>query len=526
MMHMEGKGVSQMKKICKIVSLIMTVAMLASVFSGCSSQAALPDGMDRKDTLIVAMQADPPTLDPHAASTDTSVNNLNPVYETLVRYDHEGNIVPLLATEWERLDDLNWKFKLRDDVYFHNGEKMTANDVLFSLKRATGPDGVKVSYIMSAIDYDNCKVVDDYTIIIATHMPFSPLLGYLPYIGAVVVSEKEFTENPEKAASNPVGTGPFKFVSWSKNDRCVYVRNEEYWGEKPQYKNLIIRTIVEANSRVIELESGNIDIAMAVPAQSATSLEKNPDVKILKRDSTTVQYLVMNLEKKPLDDPRVRMALDYAIDEQALVNAIYRGNAVYSPTTVVPSMKYFDDSDMDCRYDPEKAKELLKEAGIEDLHLQLTISESKDRMNMAVIIQDMLAKVGITVAVQSYESGTAGEMSENGETELYINGYGAVGFPEPDNNIYGPFSSNQIPASNRSFYRDDKMDEMLEAQRAIPDGPEREKIIKDIQKYLRQELPVIPLANPQQIVGVRSNVEGFVPTQATSHFFHEAYFVD
>lgn len=511
-----------MKKWKRAASLVLAAVLVTTAMTGCGKNKAATG--KEADTLTVAIGGDPPTLDPHASSTSSSVNNLNPVYETLVRYDENGEIQPLLATEWERIDDLRWKFKLRDDVYFHNGEHMTAKDVLFSLKRATGPDGAKVSYIMSAVDYDNCEMLDDYTVIIATHEPFSPLIGYLPYIGAVVVSEKEFTEDPEHAALNPVGTGPFKFISWAKNDRCVYERNEDYWGEKPAYKNLIIRTIVESNSRVIELESGNIDIALDIPAYDAVALDKNPEVKVLRRNSTVVEFLDINVTHKPLDNPDVRLAIDYAIDENAIINAIYRGNAVYAPTLVTPSMKYYDDSDTDCRYDPEKAKELLKKAGVEDLHLKLMTAENKNRLNIATIIQNMLAEVGITVEIQSYESGTFYDIVDSGETELFLVGFGAVGFPEPDNNIYGPFNSKQIPTNNMGFYSDPALDDMLNAQRATSDGPEREAIIKDIQKYLRKNIPVIPLANTQQVVGVRGNIEGFQPTPAASHFYDKAYF--
>lgn len=513
-----------MKNVKRIFSLILAGVTAASLLTGCAVSGT--GERTDKDTLTVAIKGDPPTLDPHASSSSSSVNNLNPVYETLVTYNAEGEIEPLLATEWKRLDDLRWEFKLRDDVYFQNGEKMTARDVMFSLKRATGPEGTKVSYIMSAIDYESCELVDEYDIIIATHKPFAPLIGYLPYIGAVVVSEKEFTDNPLKAAANPVGTGPFKFVSWSKNDKCVYERNDNYWGEAPKYKNLIIRTVVEANSRVIELQSGNIDIALDIPAHDVAALEKDPGTKIIKKNSTVVEFLDMNVTKPPLDNPNVRLAIDYAIDELSIINAVYRGNAVYTPTLVAPNMKYFDDSDTDCRFDKEKAISLLNEAGVKDLHLQLIMSEDKNRMNIAIIIQDMLAQVGITVEIQSYESGTFYTLTDAGETELFLVGFGAVGFPEPDNNIYGPFNSKQIPTNNMGFFIDPKMDAMLEAQRATPDGPEREKIIKDVQKYLRQQVPVIPLANTQQIVGVRKDVEGFVPTPAASHFYHKAYFAD
>lgn len=504
-----------MRNAKKYISLMMAGVLAVSMLAGCGNNQNKKD----KDTLTVAITGDPPTLDPHSSSTSSSVNNLNPVYETLVRYDENGEIQPCLATEWERIDELHWRFKLRDDVTFHNGEKMTANDVLFSLQRATGPDGAKVAYIMSAIDAENCMVEDDYTIVIATHEPFAPLVGYLPYIGAVVVSEKEFTENPEKAALNPVGTGPFKFVEWKKNDRCTYVRNDDYWGEKPSYKNLVIRTIVEANSRVIELESGSVDIAFEVPANDVVRLKENENTDVVERLSTVVEFLDMNVKKEPLNDVRVRQAIDYAINEQAIVDLIWRGNAAYSPTTVTPNMKYFDDSDTDYRYDVEKAKELLKEAGVSDLTLTLTCAENTTRLNAATIIQSMLADVGITVKIQSYESGTFYDMVDAGETELFIVGFGAVGFPEPDNNIYGPYHSKQIPTNNMGFYSDPELDGMLDAQRSTSDGPEREEIVKNIQKYLRENVPVIPIANTKQVIGIQSNIKGFVPTAAASHFF-------
>lgn len=504
-----------MRNAKKYISLALAGILAVSMLAGCGNNQDKKD----KNTLTVAITGDPPTLDPHASSTSSSVNNLNPVYETLVRYDENGDIKPCLATEWERIDDLHWRFKLRDDVTFHNGEKMTASDVLFSLKRATGPEGAKVAYIMSAIDAENCVIEDDYTIVIATHEPFAPLVGYLPYIGAVVVSEKEFTENPEKAALNPVGTGPFKFVEWKKNDRCTYVRNEDYWGEKPSYENLVIRTIVEANSRVIELESGSVDIAFEVPANDVVRLKENENTDVVERLSTVVEFLDMNVKKEPLNDVRARQAIDYAINEQAIVDLIWRGNAAYSPTTVTPNMKYFDDTDTDYRYDVKKAKELLKEAGVSDLTLTLTCAENTNRLNAATIIQSMLAEVGITVKIQSYESGTFYDMVDAGETELFIVGFGAVGFPEPDNNIYGPYHSKQIPTNNMGFYSDPNLDAMLDAQRATSDGPEREKIVKDIQKYLRENVPVIPIANTKQVIGIRSNIKGFVPTPAASHFF-------
>ena len=520
------------------MQIIMVVIILTSMMVGCTGTPSSPAGDDTvqatasgsssastKDTLSVGIPWDPPTLDPHASSTTPSVNNLTPVYETLVVYGEDQKIQPLLAESWKQLDDLHWQFNLRKGVKFHNGEEMKASDVVYSMTRATGPKGANVSYIMRAIDPKECKVVDDYTVIIGTHKPFTPLIGYLPYIGAAIVSEKEFTTDEEKASQNPVGTGPFKFVSWTKNDRCVYERNEDYWGEKPAYKNLIIRTIVEANSRVIELESGNIDIAYAIPAKDVPRLESNPNTKIERNDSTLFEYIGMNAEKEPFNNPEFRKAIDLAIDEQAVVDAVYMGNARYTPTSVTPNMPYYDDSDVKPQYDPEQAKAILKKLGIpEGTTYRFTIYDDQFKIDAATVIQSMLNAVGLNIEIQVLEQATFWTTVESGDSEMFISAWGAVGFPEPDNNLFGPFHSVQIPNGNICRWKNAEFDKVMDASRAAPDGPERGALIKQAQQIFRDEVPAMTYSNVQQIVGTRANVLGFKPTAAESHFVKGVYF--
>lgn len=517
--------------------VILSVVILASMIVGCSGTPSTPAGDNPaqpadssagaavKDTLTVGIPWDPPTLDPHASSTTPSVNNLTPVYETLVMYDDNLKIIPLLAESWEQLDDLHWQFNLRKGVKFHNGEEMKASDVVFSMVRATGPKGANVSYIMRAVDANETRAVDDYTVIIGTHEPFTPLIGYLPYIGAVIVSEKEFTADDEKAALNPVGTGPFKFVSWNKNDRCVYERNEDYWGTKPAYKNLIIRTIVEANSRVIELESGNIDIAYAIPAKDVPRLESNPDTKIERNDSTLFEFIGMNAEKEPFNNPEFRKAIDLAIDEQAVVDSVYMGNARYTPTSVTPNMPYYDDSDVEPKYDPEQAKAILQKLGIEEGRtFRFTIYDDQFKIDAATVIQSMLNAVGLNIEIQVLEQATFWTTVESGDSEMFISAWGAVGFPEPDNNLFGPFHSLQIPNGNICRWRNDEFDQVMTASRAAPEGPEREALIIKAQQIFRAEVPAMTYSNVEQIVGTRADVLGFKPTAAESHFVRSVYF--
>lgn len=226
-----------MKK--KLIELMSFMLAMMFLLTACGSNTQSNGGTGSndsgaaKDTLTVAVSADPNTLDPHQANLAQAINALNPVYETLVRYNDEGELEGLLAESWEQLDDLSWQFNLRKGVKFHNGEEMTASDVLFSIQRATGDKGTNISHVMYIVDGPACEVVDDYTVIIRTKTPFAPFLTYMTFMGACVVSEKEFTEDEQNAINNPCGTGPFKFVSWTQNDRTTYVRNDDYWGRSP-----------------------------------------------------------------------------------------------------------------------------------------------------------------------------------------------------------------------------------------------------------------------------------------------------
>lgn len=504
------------------ISLLLFVALLCTGCGGGNGGSSKD-----KDTLTVAAAADPPTLDPHAASLAQTVNALNPVYETLVRYNEDSELIPLLAESWEQVDDLSWKFNLRHGVKFHNGEEMKASDVIYSFNRATGDAGSQVSHITYIIDAAKCEVVDDYTVIIRTKEPFAPFLQYLSHIGCAVVSQKEFETNEEQAAQNPCGTGPFKFETWSKNDRVTYLKNEDYWGTKAKYNNLIIRTIVEANSRVIELESGTVDIAYEIPANDVDRIKENKDTKIAERTSTTYEYFGMNSAKEPFNNEKFRMAIDLAINEKELVDSVYKGTAVYTPGPVTPDMKYFDDSDTECRYDPEQAKQILQELGIkEGTTFKLTTYEAKHRVDCATIIQSMLDEVGIKVEIESLELAAWSNKLAEGDTDFFIAGFGAVGFSDPDMNVYGPLHSVNAGINNYCFFENDELDKMINKSRATVDGPEREEIFKQIQKFVRKEVPMIPYANTMQVVGLRKDVQGFKVSPAQNHFVNSVYFGD
>lgn len=514
----------------RIVALSLTLALLAASLMGCGGSTA-PSGASnagpskpKKDSLVVAVPGDARSIDPHGAGDSNSLNALINVVEPLTRYNEKNEIVPCLAESWEMIDSQHFKFNLRKGVKFHNGEEMKASDVAFSFKRANTPAGAKVQYIMGAIDAENIEVVDDYTIIIPTKFPFSPFISYTPYIGAVIISEKYYTENPD-AATHPIGTGPFKFVEWKKGNYLQYERFDEYWGAAPAYKDLTLRIIPESNSRMIELETGAVDIAFNIAPNDFSRVESASDLNLITTPSTVATQIIMNTTKAPLDNVLVRRAIDYAVNEEAIVKAVYRGAARYTSSLVTPDQLYADKEQSQMYFDVQKAKALIAEAGIKTpINLKLITNESQTRVDTATILQTQLKEIGINLDIQVLEAATYFDTIATGEHDICISGWGAVGFADPDNNLYGPIHTANIPANNYAYYSNPELDKLLETQRSLPNGPEREAAVIAAQRLIRSEVPYFTVDNPLQAVGVRSNVKGFVTTPASSHPVYSVYF--
>lgn len=508
----------------RLLSAALACTLSLSLMTACSSGGESGNTDGPKEELVVALNGDAKAIDPHAAGDSISVQALIDVTETLVKYDENREIVPCLAESWEQIDELSYKFNLRKGVKFHNGKEMTSADVIYSFKRAASPAGAKVQYIMGAIDAEKCEAVDDYTVIIRTKEPFGPLISYLPYIGAAIVPENYYEDEPN-ATEFPIGTGPMKFVERQKGSSLTYTRNEEYWGEKPAYKDLTYRIIPEANSRMIELETGQVDMIFEVSPNDYSRIKDSSDMELVTIPTTTVDMIVMNTEKAPLDNVKLRQAIDYAIDEDAITKAVKKEAGVYTAHMVTPEQKYSDVENNVMKYDVEKAKQLIAESGVQTpLDLTMIISENQVRVDIATIMQSQLKEIGINLNIQVLELATMYDAIESGQHDMTITGWGAVGFPDPDNNIYGPIHSSGIPGNNYARYSNPELDALLDLQRSLPDGPEREQAVIDAQRLIREETPYICIDNALQAVGIRSNVKGFVITPASSHSLASVYF--
>ena len=315
-----------MKKRMKFMLFGIT-ALLCMCLWGCISAFA-SDGGDSKDTLVIAVPDSPSYMDPQVQASIATYRVTTQMFDRLVSLDNDMNLVPGLAESWDVVDDKTTVFHLRQDVLFHNGEKMTSEDVKYSLERCIASDGVNYNYLI--IDSITCD--DDYTVTITTKEPFNALLPRLTLDAASIIC-KDADTSPEEFNQHPVGAGPYKFESWELGGDVVLEAFDDYYKGAPAIKKIIFRTIPEAMNRAIGLETGEVDLAYDLGITDLDSLKDNDKITTLTTPSNTVWYLGMNVKKEPFDNVKVRQAIAYAINPQDYIDIVFGGCCSYHELT-------------------------------------------------------------------------------------------------------------------------------------------------------------------------------------------------
>jgi peptide/nickel transport system substrate-binding protein len=315
-------------------------------------------------TLTVAQTVDIPGFDPHDHGLTAVEAVLTNIFDYLLFRDADGTIQPALATGYEQVDDLTWRFTLRDDVVWHDGEPFTGADVKFSFERVAQDDTLFEHDSFRQIT--EVEVVGPHEILIRTAGPDPVLLSRISRKGAAIVPAHVIEEiGWEGFSVAPVGTGPFRFVEWTRDDRVVFEANPEHWRGAPAWDRLVFRAVPEDATRIGELLTGAVDIAVNVPSQDVERIRDAVGVAVLSQPTTRIMMLLFNTaDGKPTSDPRVREALELAIDKELLVEVVADGFGVpvgarVSPGVNAAPMKYYDQN----AYDPERAVALLAEAG-------------------------------------------------------------------------------------------------------------------------------------------------------------------
>jgi peptide/nickel transport system substrate-binding protein len=447
--------------------------------------------------ITIGQGVDLPTLDPYGHSAQFNYAMWRHMNEGLVKYDLVNRRYSgVLAESW-KAEETEWTFNLRKGIKFHNGMDLTARDVLFSIERIMKS---KQAAILGPTK--EVKLVNDYTLKIITNKPFAPLPSSLK--DAVIVSQQVYSQDPEKAIRNPVGTGPFKFVEWVRGSHLVVDRNEKYWGKPAQVEQVIWKPIPEDSARITALETGEVDIATNVMPHEADRLEKKPGLRIERVRAMRSIHIGLPLRFKPFQNRLVRIAMNHAVDVDTLIKYVLDGKADRATGISGPNVIGYNSDIKPYSYDPARAKALLSQAGYPNGFDVDLISPSgryvKDR-EAAQAIAGQLAKVGVRANVITQEFSVFWSGLMEGKHPMFL--FGGFNLEDPEIMLALYFESG---ITKRLEYNNPQVDKAIKEQRMIFDHEKRDRALKEIIKTIYEDAPTIPLWHPQDLYGVTQRV--------------------
>ena len=543
-----------MKRMKHFFTLTMAV-MFALVLAACTSDSEVDPAAEEGSAggtpsggqdLVISEMSDVVSLDPHGNNDVPSSNVRYNIYDSLTQLNADMEVEPGLATEWEQVDDNTWSFTLRDDVTFHDGTPFNAEAVVANLNRVLDPAMASPRMFLFEMITD-VEAVDEHTVEITTEYPFAPLLAHLAHDGGGMISKDvidadyqqaldaagedmtveeyyELRDNGEAeevqdaisselgkyVTENPVGTGSFKLQSRSPGEDVVLERNDDFYGEAAKLDTVTFKVVPETASRIAEIESGTSHIAGAVESSNVERISNGENTVLDETESMSLSYIGFNTEKEPLNDEKVRQAISYGIDRQSIIDGVYDGVGIPAAGPLAPGVFGYDENVEGISYDPEKAKELLAEAGYEDgLDLTIWTNDSPERVNTAVYLQESLKEIGVNLTVEQLEWGAYLEQTAEGNHDMFILGWSTV-TGDADYATYPLFhSSMKGDPGNRSFLEDEEIDSLLEAGRQETDEEKRLEIYSELQEKLVDVAPMAYIHHQNYLTGVNSAVQGF-----------------
>ncbi|OLB99838.1 MAG: hypothetical protein AUH30_04030 [Candidatus Rokubacteria bacterium 13_1_40CM_68_15] len=471
---------------------------------------ALAQDRVKSKEIVIGLGAEPRTMLAVTIVDWTTNNMLEHIYDRLLDRDPKTfKPVPMLATGFKIVNDTTWEFTLRKGVKFHNGEPFTAQSVKATLEYALDP--ASKSHYATASYWGPLKevqVVDDYTVRFLTKQPWPNLIDHASLTNLLIMPAKALKElGPAKLAEKPIGTGPFKFVEWRRDERLVLERNTDYWGGPADASRVTFRFIPEFSTRMAALLSGEIDIMKDVPPHAVEAVERSGRARVRSTVSSRINYLALvNLKPGPMQDVRVRRAMNHAVDVDELIKAVLKGRATRMCGPLAPAN--VDYAPVECyRYDSARAQALFKEAGVEPTKLQLTLDTPAGRYpldkDVSLAIAAQLQRLGIKTNVVVNEWGTHLDKIKNRNTgELFFLGWG------PALNGQGTIQPLFLADQTYSSYGNNKViDEKIARAVTVMDPKGRAAAYAELQKLVHDEAPWVFLWQQHDLYGVANTVE-------------------
>lgn len=504
----------------------VTIALLAAaviivvggVYFSTRDTSRTPRGV-----IVVGQVAEPKSLDP---ATVTAVNDfriLLNLYDGLVRYKSGTlEVEPALATQWTiSPDGTEYTFTLREGIRFHDGSDFNAEAVVFNFERMlnedhpyhnTGP--FPLSFFFGSVQ--SVEAVNANTVRFTLDAPYAPFLSNLAYPTGLIASPDAIMQHGADFGRNPSGTGAFEFSEWRANESVLVTRNDNYWDGAAASEAVIFRPLTDANTRVAEMLSGGLDLMVEVPPVALSQFQ-SADFRVVEQAGPHVWFLILNAKEGPFTDKRVRQAVNYAINKEALVNDVLEGTAAVAAGPTPPAFAWaYNESLQPYPYDPDKARALIREAGVEGESLTFYVTEGGsgmlDPVAMGTAIQADLAAVGFDVNIETYEWNTfLGEVNPGleGKADLAEMAWMTN---DPDTLPFLALRTEAWPDKggfNSGYYSNPEVDRLLEAARASTDQSERARLYKEMQVIVQEDAPWVFVANWKQNAVTSASVQDF-----------------
>lgn len=473
------------------------------------SQTETPDGPVGEITVVQGVDAE--SLDPHVTTSGASKGMMWAMYDKLLERSPSMELIPWLATSWEVVDETTWEFTLRDEVYFHNGEKFGAEHVRDTIERFKDPD-LKNVYSAQLAPVLEVEIVDPLTVRMKTDGPFALLADVLASYCEILPTA--ITSGEVDPTQEAIGTGPYQFVEWTPGDRMEMVAAENpHFSGQPLLERLIWRPVSEGTTRVVELKTGQAHLITPVDPVQVAELEAEPETEVQAFRQLSSQIIVLNeLIVEPFQDVRVRQALNYATDVETLINTIMQGAAYQLAGPFGPGIPGYDPEMEPYPYDPERARELLAEAGYADGFDLTLVSPNGRYLNDTLAseaIAGMWSDVGVntTVQVMDWSPFVDGVLGKTHEAFFFMQ----VGVLL-DATLSINFHSGNEGAAWQG-YSNEEVDQIIDEAVRTLDADERNEMYKRLGQIVYEESPWIFLWNQQGIFGVRNEVDGWEPHQ-------------
>lgn len=547
------------RKLPFLLGLVLTLIFILAACGGDSDDAgnSADDGTGGDDeetaeeqsdeqVLVFARGGDSESLDPGSTTDGESSRVTRQVLEGLLDFDKESfELKPGLAYDWDVSDDgLTYTFHLEEGVTFHDGTDFNAEAVKTNFERWADPEHeyafTDEGYVYSMYGtmfgghkgddghvIEEIEVVDDHTIEFHLKRPLGFFLQNMGMTYFAITSPAALEEYGPEINENPIGTGPFKLVSWTKDDSVVLEKFEDFRKDGlPKLDRVIFEVIPDNAARLIALRSGDIDIMDGLNPDDAAAVEAESGLELHARAENNFGYLGFNVQKEPLDNKTLRHAISHAIDREAIVDALYAGYGVPAVNPLPPSYLGYNDEVEGFPYDVEKAKELLAEAGYEDgLEIELwTMPVARPYMpdpeTVSEIVQNNLAEIGVDVTIVREEWAPYLEKTMNGDHQMYMLGWSGTN-GDPDYFLSSLLHGSNVGESNREFYQNDEVDQLLDEAKVAVDQDERAELYKEAQAIIAEDAPMVTLVHSQPVMATTSQVKNYVPHPSTSESLEE-----